>query len=292
MTDELNDRLSEAGGAPAPAPRAEFAASLEDRLRAIHATGMTGPAAPTTPFPRTRLLVTITAAVVLVIAAVSAAALRNDGHRQVQLTSATGALLVLPDGSVIPGVAGLRLPDGTVIRTGPEGRANVRGVELGANAEGVIVDGRLRVGRPAPTPTRPPTTATTRRPGPTVAPTRPPGTRPTPPPPTTVRSRPATLRLTATPERAGRANLRWSGYTGPGFDRYLVLRRLGRDQAPPGPAYPADAGTEVVAQIRDIGTTAAVDQLPDRATTATYRVVAVAADGRVLATSPSVSISR
>jgi len=74
----------------------------------------------------------------------------GDGRTDLALVTAVDTVVVLPDGSTIAGARGVTLPDGTIIRTGPRGRATVAGVRLGPDTEAVVRDGRVRVLDAAP----------------------------------------------------------------------------------------------------------------------------------------------
>lgn len=282
---DMDDRLRAMAESPAPSPRAEFADALEARLRAVHATDLTAPTRPSRLRTVRMWLATAAVAAVAAIVTIVAGSSSDPASASVQLTSATGAVVELPDGTVVNGTAGLRLPNGAVVRTGAGGRVVADGIDLGADAEAVVVNGRLRrrpITRPLPTttPLRPTTTVAptpVTRPGPGA--TSPPPTRPAPPPPTTTTSPRQALRLSATADRSGAVMLRWSAYPGPAFDRYVLSRAIG-DR------------TQTLAEIRDVDTTEWRDQLPDRVRSATYRIVALSADGRVLAASAPVSVSR
>ncbi len=62
---------------------------------------------------------------------------------RLRLTDAHDAVVELPDGERVEAFAGLALPDGAVVRTGPGGRASAGDVELGADASAVVRDGTL-----------------------------------------------------------------------------------------------------------------------------------------------------
>jgi hypothetical protein len=77
------------------------------------------------------------------------------------------------------------------------------------------------------------------------------------------------------------AKLGWSAYGGKNFAAYLVLRA----DAPAEPRYPVDNVTTVVARITDPWATSFAETITDPAGR-TYRVVAVDAERRVIASSP------
>jgi hypothetical protein len=78
------------------------------------------------------------------------------------------------------------------------------------------------------------------------------------------------------------AKLQWSAYTGKDFAGYLVLRADGATE----PRYPVDDATTVVARITNPWTVSFMETITDPASR-TYRVVAVDADRRIIALSPS-----
>ena len=78
------------------------------------------------------------------------------------------------------------------------------------------------------------------------------------------------------------AKLQWSAYTGKDFAAYLVLRTDGATE----PRYPVDDATTVVARITNPWTVSFMETITDPAGHL-YRVVAVDADRRILASSPA-----
>lgn len=62
-----------------------------------------------------------------------------------QLAVARDAIVELPDGSELEAADGLVVPNGSVIRTGPDGRVEAGGAILGPDAVGVVLDERLHV---------------------------------------------------------------------------------------------------------------------------------------------------
>lgn len=123
--------------------------------------------------------VAATAAVVLAGALTGVYGQGADDQR-LALAVAVDTVVQLPDGTMVPGERGLALPDGTVVRTGPNGHCAAGDVELGPGLEALVDAGHLRLrmvdpvgtaGAPAtPTPTVsdvtpvtvPPTPAATR----------------------------------------------------------------------------------------------------------------------------------
>jgi len=70
----------------------------------------------------------------------------HGGTGALQLAAAVDTTVVMPGGQTVPGRTGLGLPDGSVVWTGPNGRAAAGPVELGPGIEGVVVDaGHLRL---------------------------------------------------------------------------------------------------------------------------------------------------
>ena len=185
--DELERSLRAAGRAPAPEPRAAFADTLEDRLRA----GIVLACLPEAPSVARRRVHAFPLAVVAAAAALAAVfgvtTLVNRGVlREVRVATASDALAVLPDGTVDGMAVGEVMPDGTRIVTGEEGRVVAGNVEIGPNQEAVVSGGEMR---PSPPPA-PPTTVP-------APPSSPPATKPKPnspkpsSPPATVNSKPS-----------------------------------------------------------------------------------------------------
>jgi hypothetical protein len=305
----LDRRLTEAGQKPAPPPDAAFATRLEERLRA----GALAPEPALRPAPRQPRRVwfpvaAVAAALTLVLGSV--AVLRDGGEDVVRVASATDTVVVLPDGTVGPATPGLALPDGSRLQTGNDGHLVAGGTELGPKQEATVSNGTVK---PSPTtlppkPSNPPATAPT-------ATTLPPKTRPTtaatattsttkprvvvtptttkPTTDTTVTTKPtttstsgatgtvATLKLEAR-YRDTTAKLQWSAYTGKDFAAYLVLRTDGATE----PRYPVDEATTVVARITNPWSVSHMETISDPAGHL-YRVVAVDAERRLIASSPA-----
>lgn len=149
--NHLETLLTEAGARHAPAPSPEFVTGLEARLLA---DARPATARVVTPMPtrsRARLLApSLVAAAAAIAAVVLVASLtgwfgRNETTPRLALASAVDTTVVLPNGNEVKGTDGLDLPDGTVVRTGPEGHAAVGNVDLGPLQEAVVEAGRIKI---------------------------------------------------------------------------------------------------------------------------------------------------
>jgi len=103
---------------------------------------------------RPAVIASVAAAIAAFIAVGALAGLFGGGDEgtEVAVWSAVDTIVVLPDGDRVEAIRGLELPDGTVIRTGPNGFARIDGVTLGPDSEAIVEEGRLRVvSRAAPT---------------------------------------------------------------------------------------------------------------------------------------------
>lgn len=293
-TGDLDRRLREAGQAPVPEPRPAFAEALEHQLRA----GVTLAPAPVAVIRPARRWVPVGALAVAAVTLVAlAVASRLQPEEQLRVASASDAVVVFPGGVEEPAVPGLVVPDGSVIRTGEEGRVVAGKVEIGPNREAVVAKGAVR---PQPKPARPAPPAVT-PPGPkeqeppVASPPKeePPGDPPAKDPvaaptssstTTTTRPKPieqvGELKLEAS-YRGTTVQLAWSPYEGPRFAAYVVLR----SDAPYEPAYPPDKHTKVLARTKY---TRFADTPVEDPGGRRYRVVAVDENGQVLAKSRAV----
>jgi hypothetical protein len=143
--------LEEVGSRPAPEPRTEFVAGLEARLLAdARPAARADVVTPLRARPTGRLRPALVAAAAAAAAVVLVGSLagwfgRDEVQRQPALAAAVDTTVVLPDGTEVPGKDGLDLPDGTIVRTGPEGHAAVGNVDLGPSQEAVVEAGRLKI---------------------------------------------------------------------------------------------------------------------------------------------------
>ena len=155
---ELRRELRAAGERLAPGPDAGFVTGLAVRLAAEaavrHRVSLVAPSRRR----RLRPLPVLTGAAAVVAGVVLVGALdgwfgRADEEVALALAGAVDTTVVMPDGSSIEGRTGLTLPDGSVVRTGPNGHAAAGTVELGPGLEAEVDAGRLRLrtaGPPTP----------------------------------------------------------------------------------------------------------------------------------------------
>ena len=89
-------------------------------------------------------MILASAAVVFLLAGF--VALRDRGQQtDVVMTAAEDTLLLFPDGSEVAGAEGIELADGTRIVVGADGSATVAGVVLAPGVEAVVVDGHIEI---------------------------------------------------------------------------------------------------------------------------------------------------
>lgn len=153
---DLRATLQRAGTRPVPKPSAAFVAGLEARLlsSAELAPGPMAvvPDARPTRAPRRRLVPVLGAVAAAVAALVLVGALSGwfagSSTDTPTLVSARDTTVILPDGRAIEGRAGLELPDGALVRTGPDGAATAGGVEIGPGAQARVSDGQVQTTSP------------------------------------------------------------------------------------------------------------------------------------------------
>ena len=294
LDDDVERRLAALGTRNPPGPRARFVDELGERL-------VYGSPAPSRPIAVSRIQVSrflspILSAAAAVLVTVLVMSGRGDDGETVQMFQAAGSVeVVLPDGRVVPGVAGMTVPEGSLIRVRGAGHAEVGGVIVGPGESAEVVSGVVQpTGVPAPTTTTTAapatTTTTTPRPTPTTAaPARPATAVPAettttsttePPSTTTTQRQVQQMRLTAQYNDRGQVALRWSGYFGPDFGRYVVLRA----PYPNRPDRPGENGTQIVFQTPDQQHVFRVDA-PEPGTDPVYRVIALdPSNRRIVAT--------
>lgn len=150
----VRDELSRLGRRPIPGPSLAFTARLERDLIGA-AEPPAGVSAKLLALPRRRrrlvpaLSVAAATVAVVVLTGALLGAFGHGGSGSLRLAAAVNTTVVLPGGQTVPGRTGLGLPNGTVVRTGPNGRATAGPVELGPGLEGVVDAGHLRL-QPVP----------------------------------------------------------------------------------------------------------------------------------------------
>lgn len=145
--------LELAGSRAGEGPDLGFRVDLERRLAMSNPPGrlVALPSAPR----RARRPGVVSGAVAAAAAAVLIGALTGVyGHgvddRSLALAVAVDTVVQLPDGTTIAGEQGLALPDGAVVRTGPNGHCAAGDVELGPGLEALVDAGHLRLRMVAP----------------------------------------------------------------------------------------------------------------------------------------------
>jgi hypothetical protein len=145
---DVRDLLLEAATRSVAEPRSSFLGGLEAHL------GAQVPPGRLIALPRRARRTRVPAVMTGVAAAAAAAVLvgalagvygRAAEDRALALAVAVDTTVQLPDGSMITGARGLDLPDGAVVRTGPNGRCSAGDVDLGPGIEALVDSGRLRL---------------------------------------------------------------------------------------------------------------------------------------------------
>lgn len=152
---ELRRELQDIGAQGSPGPDSGFVAGLAVRLAAEAAVRRRIAFVSPARRRRVRPMPVLTGAAAVLAGLVLVGALDGwfgqppDGDVALALAGAVDTTVVLPDGRSVEGHTGLVLPDGSVVRTGPNGRAAAGSVELGPGLEAQVDAGRLRL-RTAP----------------------------------------------------------------------------------------------------------------------------------------------
>lgn len=145
---EVRELLAQAALRPIEVARPGFISELDIRLRAQ------SPPARLVALPgrarRRHGAVVVTGIAAAATAAVLLGALtgvygRSVEDRALALAVAIDTTVQMPDGSTIAGVRGTALPDGAVVRTGPNGHCSAGDVEFGPGIEALVDAGRLRL---------------------------------------------------------------------------------------------------------------------------------------------------
>jgi hypothetical protein len=162
---DLRQRLAWLGDQPVVGPSPEFVAGLERRLVGADRPAGTLVALPARRRPAARVVAAVAAAAVVVLggAALGGALLgvfspsASPGHGPLELKKAVNTQVVLPDGRRVTGRSGLRLPNGAVLSTGPNGQASAGSFQLGPGLQGTIDAGRIHLTTPQLPPVTTPT---------------------------------------------------------------------------------------------------------------------------------------
>ena len=144
----VRDDLTRLGKRTVTGPSFGFSARLERRLVG-GVEALRGVTLLALPRRQRRRLPAVTVAAASVAGVVLAGALLgafgHGGTGALQLAAAVDTTVVMPGGQTVPGRTGLGLPDGSVVWTGPNGRAAAGPVELGPGIEGFVDRGQLRL---------------------------------------------------------------------------------------------------------------------------------------------------
>ncbi len=303
--DEVQRRLEQWGNDEQPSVDGAFANRLDSDLRAMHHS------TSETKRPFWQPAVLALAALLVVAGGVFAFTRTRTDDLVVVMAAATETEVVLPDGEIVNGAAGLELPDGTQITVGADGSAVIAGVVLEAGTQAVINDGQLEIRTQpdatdsevtGPSSTVAPTTTT--RPSDRDSTTAPPSTRATTSSTrrtTTSTTRRSTTTAVTTPqttspptsadqpstttadlvvvlewaERDGRVRLTWT-YAGPDTLAGWRVTVTSGDRL------------RTLAVLRDPAARAITVERLDGA--ASYRVIALDGDGAVIAESNTVAV--
>jgi len=139
MTDDMHQHLTALGSSPVPAPDAGFADHLELQLRDMRAVGSTA-GGSVRRWPATVAAVTFSVAVIAF-----GLSTIQPGVDTVRISSASGAQVHMPNGSVVEAEPGLAIPEGAWVEVGPSGSASIGELVLGpgqaaeVTPEGVVL---------------------------------------------------------------------------------------------------------------------------------------------------------
>jgi hypothetical protein len=307
---ELAEQLERLGSYPTPLPDPRRVEEWERGLYREFVIQPVEPAARRAAQQARRRRRQVLAGSLAAAAAISVGAflLQRDSTPGVSLDAASGAVVLLPDGTTRPLQAGDQIPANGVVRTGPNGSVTIDGTTVGPGQALIYDDGRVIL-LPVPSTSGPEQGATTEAPTtaapsssqatggsqprssqPQVVPPPKPATPPTAPPVTAPPATPAPppaaspvagapaatmaqLQLTVTRANEG-VRLSWTTTDSPVFERYVVVR---------GPA--AAAELTVIAELPDRQITSFTDPAAPLSIDLVYRVLALDAEGRPIAIS-------
>ncbi len=285
---ELHDVLVQLGTQPVPLPDHDRLDALEVRLLrefAVAAPAVT-PVATIESARRRRRQVLVAGLSAAAAALATAMVLARGGETTYEVSAATGAVAMYPDGASRPVQAGDHVPAGGVIRTGPTGGVTIEETTVGADHVIVLDEEKITL-LPAP-PAAQPADAQPAAPVATAPATAPPTAAPvtlvptiaTPAPPAPAAASPAPLSLSVAETRDG-AQLSWTPTDAAAFASYIVVRGM--------------AGTDLLEDIVVLPNRQATTFTDVSAPTGVelcYRIVAVGADGLPVAESETITFVR
>jgi hypothetical protein len=143
----VRERLTELGTQPTGGPSPAFTAGLERKLAGgamlAGATVLALPNRQRGGFP-TATAGAATIATVLLVGALLGV-IGRGGPGALRLAAAVDTTVIMPGGHAAPARTGQDLPNGSVVWTGPNGRASAGTVEIGPGLQAVVDAGRLRL---------------------------------------------------------------------------------------------------------------------------------------------------
>jgi hypothetical protein len=156
---KLRAMLEAAGARRTSAPTPAFVSNLEQRLLATAPDALAAPSdeRELRRARRARLVLVPAAAAIAVVVVTGALVASFDGSneqsptRRLELSAAKDTVVELPDGSEVRGEPGLRLPEGAVVKTGPNGSATFGNVDLGPGQVATVKSGTVRISTPTTT---------------------------------------------------------------------------------------------------------------------------------------------
>ena len=156
---KLRAMLEAAGARRTSAPTPAFVSNLEQRLLATAPDALAAPSdeRELRRARRARLVLVPAAAAIAVVVVTGALVASFDGSNEqspthrLELSAAKDTVVELPDGSEVRGEPGLRLPEGAVVKTGPNGSATFGNVDLGPGQIATVKSGTVRISTPTTT---------------------------------------------------------------------------------------------------------------------------------------------
>jgi hypothetical protein len=143
----VRERLTELGTEPTGEPSPAFTAELERKLAGgamlAGATVLALPNRQRGGFPTASA--TMATIVTVLLAGALLGVIGRGGPGVFRLAVAVDTTVIMPGGHAAPARTGQDLPNGSVVWTGPNGRASAGTVEIGPGLQAVVDAGRLRL---------------------------------------------------------------------------------------------------------------------------------------------------